>query len=208
MPPLVGAPQVALGPIPMYRHRPMCTPAGDWNVWSTQTCQPFWVCSGERATVMGSGAPAPIPVGGVEIAIRAGAAIVPVVLHRNDRRVRAVVYPEMTYSAEAPRDVEARRIASDVLALFERVIRAGDLVIESAGERGQQMFTDIPRPMHVQNEVYRQIEAAQQRDADRMAGRRELSVPEQLEKLDELRQRGVISQAEFDAKKSQLLDRM
>jgi len=92
-------------------------------------------------------------------------------------------------------------------SLFERVIRAGDLVIESAGERGQQMFTDIPRPMHVQNEVYRQIEAAQQRDADRMAGRRELSVPEQLEKLDELRQRGVISQAEFDAKKSQLLDR-
>jgi uncharacterized membrane protein YdbT with pleckstrin-like domain len=92
--------------------------------------------------------------------------------------------------------------------LFERMIGAGDLVIESAGERGQQMFTDIPRPMQVQNEVYRQIEAAQQRDADRMAGRRELSVPEQLEKLDELRQRGVISQAEFDTKKSQLLDRM
>ena len=36
----------------------------------------------------------------------------------------------------------------------------------------------------------------------------ELSVPEQLEKLDELRQKGVISQAEFDAKKTQLLDRM
>jgi len=93
-------------------------------------------------------------------------------------------------------------------SLFERMIGAGDLVIESAGERGQQMFTDIPHPMKVQNEVYRQIEAAQQRDADRMAGRRELSVPEQLEKLDELRQRGVISQAEFDTKKSQLLDRM
>jgi len=76
--------------------------------------------NGEPLTFFG--APAPIPVGGVEIAIRAGAAIVPVVLHRNDRRVRAVVYPEMTYSAEAPRDVEARRIASDVLALFERVI--------------------------------------------------------------------------------------
>jgi uncharacterized membrane protein YdbT with pleckstrin-like domain len=93
-------------------------------------------------------------------------------------------------------------------SVFERIIGAGDLVIESAGERGQQMFTDIPHPMKVQNEVYRQIEAAQQRDADRMAGRRELSVPEQLEKLDELRQRGVISQAEFDTKKSQLLDRM
>ena len=46
------------------------------------------------------------------------------------------------------------------------------------------------------------------READRAAGRRGLSLPEQLEKLDELRQRGVISQAEFDAKKAQLLDRL
>ncbi|MGH9283353.1 MAG: SHOCT domain-containing protein [Acidimicrobiales bacterium] len=35
-----------------------------------------------------------------------------------------------------------------------------------------------------------------------------MSIPEQLEKLDELRQRGIISQAEFDAKKAQLLERM
>jgi uncharacterized membrane protein YdbT with pleckstrin-like domain len=93
-------------------------------------------------------------------------------------------------------------------SIFERMLGAGDLVIESGGERGQQAFTDIPRPSHVQNEIYRQIEAAQARDADRMAGRRELSIPEQLDKLDELRQRGVLTQAEFDAKKSQLLDRM
>jgi hypothetical protein len=52
------------------------------------------------------------------------------------------------------------------------------------------------------------MEALQARDADRIAGRRELSIPEQIEKLDELRQRGVISQGEFDAKKAQLLDRM
>jgi uncharacterized membrane protein YdbT with pleckstrin-like domain len=92
--------------------------------------------------------------------------------------------------------------------IFERLLGAGDLIIESAGERGQQMFTDIPQPMKVQNEVYRQMEALQARDAERIAGRRELSIPEQLEKLDELRQRGVISQGEFDAKKAQLLDRM
>jgi uncharacterized membrane protein YdbT with pleckstrin-like domain len=92
--------------------------------------------------------------------------------------------------------------------VLERVLGAGDLVIESAGERGQQSFSDIRHPMRVQNEIYRQMEALQARDADRMAGRRELSLPEQLEKLDELRQRGVITQAEFDAKKAQLLDRM
>jgi uncharacterized membrane protein YdbT with pleckstrin-like domain len=93
-------------------------------------------------------------------------------------------------------------------SIFERLLGAGDLLIESGGERGQQAFTDIKRPAFVQNEIYRQIEASQARDADRMAGRRELSIPEQLDKLDELRQRGVISQAEFDAKKAQLLERM
>jgi hypothetical protein len=52
------------------------------------------------------------------------------------------------------------------------------------------------------------MEANSDRQADRMEGRRELSPLEQLEKLDDLRQRGVISQAEFDVKKAQLLDRM
>ncbi len=93
-------------------------------------------------------------------------------------------------------------------SVFERMLRSGDLIIESAGESGQQKFTDIARPSSVQNEIYRQMEAAAARDADRMAGRRELSIPEQIEKLDELRSRGVISQAEFDVKKAQLLDRL
>ena len=92
--------------------------------------------------------------------------------------------------------------------IFERMLRSGDLLIESGGERGQQSFSNIRRPALVQNEIYRQMEATQARDADRMAGRRELSIPEQIEKLDDLRSRGVISQAEFDAKKTQLLDRM
>jgi uncharacterized membrane protein YdbT with pleckstrin-like domain len=93
-------------------------------------------------------------------------------------------------------------------SFFERILHSGNVVIESAGERGQEVVRQLPKPFAVQNEVYRQIELAQARNADRMSGRRELSVPEQIEKLDELRQRGVISQAEFDAKKSQLLDKM
>ena len=91
---------------------------------------------------------------------------------------------------------------------FERIIGAGDVTIESGGERGQQVFTDIPKPFLVQNLIYTEMERAKAHDAARAAGYRELSIPEQLEKLDELRQRGVISQAEFDAKKTQLLERM
>ncbi len=90
----------------------------------------------------------------------------------------------------------------------ERVTGSGDLVIESGGEDGRAVFANISRPAEIQREVYKQIERNQSRDMDRMAGSRPLSVPEQLEKLDDLRQRGVVSQAEFDAKKQQLLDQM
>lgn len=91
---------------------------------------------------------------------------------------------------------------------FERLIGSGDVTIESGGERGQQIFMDIPKPFLVQNVIYTEMERAKERDATRVVGARELSIPEQLDKLDGLRQRGVITQAEFDAKKAQLLDRM
>lgn len=92
---------------------------------------------------------------------------------------------------------------------FERILGAGDVTIESGGERGQQVFTDIAKPFAVQNVIYSEMERAKGRDADRMmGGHREQSIPEQLDKLDDLRKRGVISQAEFDAKKAQLLERM
>ena len=92
--------------------------------------------------------------------------------------------------------------------LFQRVLRAGDLLVESGGEHGQSRYGHFADPQGIQNEIHRAIEAAAARDADRMAGRRELSPLEQLEKLEELRQRGVISQAEFDLKKQHLLDRL
>jgi uncharacterized membrane protein YdbT with pleckstrin-like domain len=90
----------------------------------------------------------------------------------------------------------------------ERVTGSGDLLIESGGEDGRAVFSNISRPAEIQREVYKQIERNQARDMDRMAGTRALSVPEQIEKLDDLRTRGVVSQAEFDAKKQQLLDQM
>jgi uncharacterized membrane protein YdbT with pleckstrin-like domain len=91
---------------------------------------------------------------------------------------------------------------------FERIIGAGDLVIESAGEHGQQRIDDLPKPASVQNEIYRQIDACRNRASGRMNGRGDLSIPEQIEKLDELRRRGVITQSEFDSKKTELLDRL
>jgi membrane protein YdbS with pleckstrin-like domain len=93
-------------------------------------------------------------------------------------------------------------------SIFERIIGAGDLTIESAGERGQEVFPDLPKPGLIQNEIYRLIESGKIRQAERLVGHRQLSIPEQIEKLDELRQRGVVTQSEFEAKKTDLLNRL
>jgi len=97
-------------------------------------------------------------------------------------------------------------------SIFERLIGAGDLGIESAGEGGRQTFTDIRRPSVVQNEIYRQVEGLENRRLQRLGqaagGARQDSIPEQIEKLDQLRRQGVLSDAEFEAKKRELLDRM
>ena len=89
-------------------------------------------------------------------------------------------------------------------SLFERVIHAGDLMIESAGERGQETFSNVADPFAVQNTIHRAMEGAPNPAAVPSGG----SIPEQIDKLDELRQRGVISAAEFEDKKRKLLDRM
>jgi uncharacterized membrane protein YdbT with pleckstrin-like domain len=91
---------------------------------------------------------------------------------------------------------------------FERIIGAGDVVIESAGEHGQQRIEDLPKPEKVQNEIYRQLDATRNKPSDRPGGWQELSIPEQIEKLDELRRRGVLTQSEFDTKKTELLNRL
>lgn len=91
--------------------------------------------------------------------------------------------------------------------VLERLLRSGDVVIESGGEQGRQLFTDIPNPRLVQNEIYRAIEDNQ----NRMFGHRQERGDDpidQLERLDALRRRGVISESEFAAKKARLLDRM
>ena len=99
-------------------------------------------------------------------------------------------------------------------SVFERLIGAGDLGIESAGEKGSETFEDVRKPAIVQNEIYRQMEANSNRiyGGGRHAAPTQPdaghSIPEQIEKLDELRRKGVISEQEFAAKKADLLNRM
>lgn len=99
-------------------------------------------------------------------------------------------------------------------SVFERMIGAGDLVIESASTEGRQEFNDMRKPGSIQNEIYIAMEENENRKFDRIGGGRAAapaagpSVAEQIEQLDSLRQRGLISEEEFSRKKSELLDRM
>lgn len=88
--------------------------------------------------------------------------------------------------------------------LFERIIGAGDIEVESAGETPQK-FTDVRRPTYVQAEINRQKDAQADRRSRPVAAAAGLSVAEQLEKLDDLRAKGVLDEAEFQAQKQALL---
>lgn len=101
-------------------------------------------------------------------------------------------------------------------SIWERLIGAGDLNIESAGRDGQSTFNDVRHPEAVQQELYKQMELYGRKragwsQAPAMPAAPSASgpsIPEQLEQLAGLRDRGVISAQEFEAKKAQLLERM
>ncbi len=107
--------------------------------------------------------------------------------------------------------------------VIERMLGAGDLTIESASTNGSESFADIRNPDKVQREIYVQMESNSHRPYLQLGDRTAeaiaslvggaaggsvgggMSVAEQLEKLDELRRNGVLSEAEFQAQKTRLL---
>lgn len=108
---------------------------------------------------------------------------------------------------------------------IERMFKSGDLLIESAGESGDTTFHNIPNPQGAQHLVYEVIESDAQRDARRDAdavaeaikaqqsqqagaGHVTKSVAEQIEELGRLRDAGLVTPEEFEAKKQELLNRM
>lgn len=89
--------------------------------------------------------------------------------------------------------------------IFERIIGAGDLLIESGGEDGQQRFSDIAKPEKVQNLIHTQMEENQKRSFSvNVTGGNDVAT--QLEKLEGLRDRGSISVGEFELQKRRLLE--
>jgi uncharacterized membrane protein YdbT with pleckstrin-like domain len=107
--------------------------------------------------------------------------------------------------------------------IWERALGLGDLRIDSASVLGVSDFENVRKPNRVQNEIYVQMEGNENRKFDRVSdginatlGAQQQqpqqappqSITDQIEKLGELRDRGVLSEEEFQAKKAELLQRM
>lgn len=92
-------------------------------------------------------------------------------------------------------------------SIFERILGAGDLLIESGGEDGRSRFTDIRHPEKVQNLIHAQMEENEKRRGQVMfpAAPAQNDVASQLEKLEGLFQRGSLTREEFEAQKRKLI---
>lgn len=98
--------------------------------------------------------------------------------------------------------------------VLERMIGAGDLIISSASEFGRQVFSDIRKPEDVQKTIYHQGELNKERMFQGRSGQPP-SVPTsspapasttgELERLAELRDRGVLTESEFQTQKKRIL---
>ncbi len=125
-------------------------------------------------------------------------------------------------------------------SIWERMIGAGDLLIESGGKDGQSRFSDVRKPELVAKEIHEQANQYEEKPARRAAAaagagaaaavNANLPPPppppapsqvpggtgapasadaaEQLEKLHDLLTKGAITQAEYDSKKAELLNRL
>ncbi|MEY4165524.1 MAG: hypothetical protein RLZ84_760 [Actinomycetota bacterium] len=91
--------------------------------------------------------------------------------------------------------------------IFQRIVKAGSLLIESSGEQGQQQIDDIPDPESVQNIIHSAV-LTRVRAATSFTGAPSVGaddVVSQLERLEALLHRGTITQVEFEQQKQRLL---
>jgi uncharacterized membrane protein YdbT with pleckstrin-like domain len=99
-------------------------------------------------------------------------------------------------------------------SILERIVGAGDLIIQSASEFGRNVFANIRSPESVQRTIYEQGE----RNKERMFQSRPPAAPPppaaspgapsvttELQRLAELRDKGVLTEAEFQNQKKRIL---
>lgn len=95
--------------------------------------------------------------------------------------------------------------------VIERMLAAGDLLIESAGSAGQSKFTDIPHPDSFQALLYK-VREQRSMTLSGAGARNQVQDPPQgdaadaIRELAKLRDEGLISPEEYEEKRQELLE--
>lgn len=95
---------------------------------------------------------------------------------------------------------------------FERALRYGDVLVESAGSMGQSRLTDIPEPERFQSQVYRAREERtlaldrKGHEGTYSSANAPRDMAAQLESLAALHVAGSLTDEEFETQKRRLLD--
>lgn len=86
---------------------------------------------------------------------------------------------------------------------LERILGVGDILLQSGGQDGEQTFSDISRPDEVQKTI---TSTLSERSNRRFEGAPSLTgLAHELERLEALRDRGTLTDAEFEEQKRRLL---
>lgn len=91
--------------------------------------------------------------------------------------------------------------------VFERMLGAGDLLVESAGTTGQSEFKDIPHPDDFQSLLYK----VREQRSIALSGSSPAPAKDHAESIRDLarlRDEGLISEAEYETKRRELLEDM
>jgi uncharacterized membrane protein YdbT with pleckstrin-like domain len=108
------------------------------------------------------------------------------------------------YSMDVP--LEAINDVRFEQGIVDRAIGAGTLIVQSASEAGRQVFDHIRDPEGVQKTIYHQGELNQQRMMGRGTAQPQApSRTTELERLADLRARGVLTEEEFQEQKRRIL---
>ena len=109
-------------------------------------------------------------------------------------------------------DARWRRLCIDGAGSATRLLDVcsgtGDLLVESAGERGQTRIENVRKPEQVQLMIYTETEDNNNRMMRPGTQGATPSIPEQIEALARLKDQGVLSETEFETKKQELLKRL
>jgi len=126
-----------------------------------------------------------------------------IVTNRRVMQISGVINKNVTDSSlEKVNDVKMSQ------SFLGRIFHYGDVEILTASELGVNLFRRIHDPVRFKTAMLNAKEMLEREALSPLAGQAAPDIPSQIARLDELRQKGVLTEEEFAQKKAELLARL